>query len=288
MAISQMNYITGLNVPVVVGTPFVMKSRQDTLSYASSSQLSGINAVLNILRKSEKPVAIHVVGCCRDIAIAGKKEPKLFEKKCKAIYLNAGNSSADLWKGSRPGEYNVSLDTISYAAIFDLPCKIYWMPCVGYINKNGKRILNEYRTMYTINQGEMLSHLSDMMQNYIAYMSSRSQKSDWLTFLTAAKQEEIINQPKTQKDKNMWCTAGFFYTAGKTVLADGKVVSIEQAKGKGIFSFEPVKITCGDNGITKWSLDKSSKDRFIFHIRDVENYQPAMIKALKDLLITMP
>ncbi len=86
MAGAQMNYITGLHVPVSVGTPCPMRSRNDSQPDASASDHVGINMVLDILRRSPEPVVINVIGSCRDIAVAGKKAPQLFADKCAAIY----------------------------------------------------------------------------------------------------------------------------------------------------------------------------------------------------------
>jgi hypothetical protein len=40
--------------------------------------------------------------------------------------------------------------------------------------------------------------------------------------------------------------------------------------------------------VTHWIHDDSSKDRFIFHVRDRDNYQSAMTAAMKSLLMSLP
>lgn len=85
----------------------------------------------------------------------------------------------------------------------------------------------------------------------------------------------------------MWCTAGFLHAAGKKVNPDGKIVPLHSAD-KSVFSFEPVRVSCDDEGYTSWELNGHINDRFIFHVKDLKNYQDAMKVALKELLLQLP
>jgi hypothetical protein len=40
--------------------------------------------------------------------------------------------------------------------------------------------------------------------------------------------------------------------------------------------------------VTKWKRDEASKTRFMFRVRDTENYQPAVTNAMKSLLAALP
>jgi hypothetical protein len=40
--------------------------------------------------------------------------------------------------------------------------------------------------------------------------------------------------------------------------------------------------------VTEWTHDGTATNRFIFHVRDVEKYQPAMTEAMKSLLTALP
>lgn len=59
-AVNQMNYITGLSVPVAVGIPEPMR---ETGVYSGSEGFtpgySGINMLLKTMEQSESPVIIH-------------------------------------------------------------------------------------------------------------------------------------------------------------------------------------------------------------------------------------
>jgi hypothetical protein len=123
-AVNQMNYITGLSVPAAIGISEPMKTAGDYRRYNSfSPEFSGIDMVLGALEKSRSLVDIHIVGSCRDIAIAANMKPSLFKEKCRAVYLNAGASNPD-----SKLEYNVELDPYSYSVIFGLDCPALSMP----------------------------------------------------------------------------------------------------------------------------------------------------------------
>jgi hypothetical protein len=284
MAVAQMNYVTGLHVPVSIGAPHPMRSRGDSQPEADASDHAGINMVLEILRSSPEPVIIHITGSCRDIAIAGRKTPQLFADKCAGIYLNAGTGSPDASKAAQL-EYNVGLAPLSYAAIFDLPCPIYWMPCFEEM-KSGPVVM-EYGTHYLFRQSEILPDLSQRMQNFFAYVLGKKQDHQWLTYLTGPREEKLLETVGTQ-DRHMWCTGGFLHSAGKTVVADGSIVERDDAGDAGVFAFDPVRVSCSDEGVTKWDHDEAARGCYNFHVRKTADYQEAMTKAMKSLLRRLP
>jgi inosine-uridine nucleoside N-ribohydrolase len=127
LAVAQLNYLCGKAVPVMVGSPESIEPHQATKP-GNKPQLRGVRAMLDTMRRAPSPVAISVLGSCRDVALAGQLEPDLFANKCAAIYLNAGNGTPDKSKIKRL-ESNVEVDPKAYAAMFQLPCPIYWLPC---------------------------------------------------------------------------------------------------------------------------------------------------------------
>ena len=282
MSISQMNFITGLNVHFAVGSsqPLKFHSKEKSVE-------AGAKFVVDVLRNSEKPVAITIVGSSRDIAIAGKREPKLFAEKCAAIYLNAGTGSNEAI-GERELEYNVGLDPEAYASIFQLPCPVYWLPCFGeYLTPTSELKTLEFGTYYKFKQDEIFPFLSEKIQKYFTFMLNKSNCPNWLRYLDQPKDEEALLL-FCEMYRNMWNTAAFFHAIGKAVTKDGEVVDVENTKKNIVFGFEPIKVTCQENGVAKWKIDLNSKDRFLFHVLDIENYQSAMTKALKSLLVSLP
>lgn len=285
-AVAQMNRITGLAVPVGVGTPHRMRSRNDAQPYASATDHQGIDMVLDILRESDRPVFINVIGTCRDIAVAGKKAPQLFAEKCAGVYLNAGCGAPKKPADARL-EYNVTLDKPAYEAIFDLPCPLYWMPCFHSLDRQDSSRAPEFGTYYRFRQGEILPHLSKRVQNYFACMFARRTDHNWLAALEGELDEALLADVAA-KDRNMWCTAGFFHVAGYAIGSDGSTPKRDPATTGAVFSFDPIKITNMGPGGNEWVPDPNSTKRFIFHVRDIDHYRSATTKAMKALLVTLP
>ena len=285
-AIAQMNLIAGTYAPVAVGSGLPLESRNDVQEYALPADRHGVQMVLDVLRKSPEPVVINILGSSRDVAIAGKKDPELFKAKCAAIYLNAGTGSPKMSPASKL-EYNVTLERYAFAAIFDLPCPVYWMPCFEEMESRRQQEVREYGTHYKFRQEKILPHLSDMVQNYFAYMFGKYTDHNWLDYLKGTKDEALLSKVGSM-NRHMWCTAGFLHAAGYTVTRDGQIVPRNDKNEQPVFTFDAIKVECTDNGLTHWVRDGSSKDRFIFHVQDTDSYQSAMTGAMKSLLTALP
>lgn len=285
-AVAQMNRITQLAVPVAVGTPHPMKSRDDAQPYASAGDHQGVRMVLDILRTSERPVIINVIGDSRTIGVAGRKAPQLFARKCAGIYLNAGTGAPQKPANARL-EYNVTLDAPAYEAIFELPCPVYWMPCFETLDTEDHRRVREFGTYYRFRQGDILPHLSRRVRNYFAYMFGHKMDHGWLRALESEPDEALLAKVAIQ-DRNMWCTAGFFHAAGYAITPDGATVKLGKDSEAGVLSFDPIQVTSNVGGQTQWIPDPGSTQRFIFHVRDTDKYESAVTKAMKALLLTLP
>ena len=285
-AVAQMNFITSKAVPVAVGSSLPLRSRSDTQTDAPAADRQGVNLILDVLRQSSQPVVINILGQSRDVAIAGRLAPDLFVDKCAAVYLNAGTGSPAMNSQSKL-EYNVTLDKFAYAAIFDLPCPVYWMPCFEDLEDRRQRSVREYGTHYKFRQEDILPHLSDMVRNYFAYMFAGYTDHNWLGYIKGPADQSLLAK-FADRDRHMWCTGGFLHSARYTVLADGRKAPLDRASGSAVFTFDPVRIRCNDNTVTKWQHDKASRRRFIFHVQDTENYQSAMTTAMKSLLMALP
>ena len=282
-AVNQMNYLTGQSVRIGVGLPKKAECAADVdAMLAGGKGLSGVNMVLDILEKSGEPVVIHIVGSCRDIVAAARRSPELFREKCKAIYLNAGASMPD-----SPAEYNVWLDPYTYSQVFAIPCPVYWMPCFDMADPAIGYSVGEYGTYYTFMQGDILPHLSPSMKNFFMYALSRTADNRWLESLNYPVNEAQMAQ-FSELGRGMWCTGGFLHTVGKTVLRSGKIAMIGECPDEEVFRFEPISITCSDEGHTDWKLDSNATDRYIFRVLDIDAYPAAMTTAMKEMLIKMP
>ena len=280
MAVGQMNAIAGLSVPAATGAPPGAEAAQ-------AAEAPGIRAMLETLRTAPRPVVITVVGHCRDIVLAARAAPDLFRTKCRAVYLNAGSGTPDPEKAKRL-EYNVGLDPASYAAVFDLPCPVYWLPCFEVVPGQGVPLeVMAYGTFWRFRQGDILPHLSPRVQKFILYMLSRSTDPKWLRFLEAAPDPALAARFGEQH-RNMWCTAGFLHLARRTVTREGAIVPLAGAGEEAVCTFEPVRVSCDARGVTTWRPAPEAKDRFIFRVRDTQRYAEAMTRAMRALLTTLP
>ena len=298
LAVAQLNRLTGLAAPVLTGTPKRLEPAEASLS-ENRPGVAGVTALLRILRASTRPVIISVVGSCRDVALAGRLEPELFASRCAGVYLNAGSGTPDPAQAARL-EYNVGLDPVSYAAIFDLPCPVYWLPCFEVAPGGGVPMaVGEFGTYFRFLQKDILPRLSPRLRNYFAFMfkqgeSDRAHQSetgalrpDWLRYLEGPEEEPLLER-QGERYRNMWCTAGFLHAAGLTVTADGRIRERTDTAAAPIYTFDPVRVRCGADGITEWSPDSRSRNRFLFHVRDLERYPAAMTAALGALLGSLP
>jgi hypothetical protein len=297
MAVAQLNYLTGEAVPVMVGSPQWHDS-PGSISAELEKDLSGIRSMLEIMRRSPEPVVIHVLGSCRDLAMAGRLAPDLFAEKCRAIYLNAGSGTPDPAKAERL-EWNVHLEPQAYVAMFELPCPLYWMPCFEEVHPHTRDLFRvaEYGTFYRFRQGEILPHLSPGMQRYFLSMfrdgrffeeerDASALQADWLRELRRPIDSKAMQSIEAMQ-RNMWCTAGFLHSVGKTVTPDGKIVPLGKAESP-VYSFDSIEVTCNENAVTSWKSTSEKTDRYRFHVRNLERYPEAMTRAMRTLLEQLP
>ena len=278
-SINQMNYITGLSVPIAVGTPELYNTTNSEYS-RTVGYYSGVNMLITTMENACGPVHIHIVGSCRDVAIAAKLKPDLFREKCAAIYLNAGSSAP----GSVP-EYNVSVDPASYSAIFKIACPVYWMPCFEYAPSSDIPFkMGEYGTYYYFNQSEILPYLSESVQKMFLYALSKSSDINWLSYLRKP-MDNVMFEKFCSDDRSMYCTGGFFHSAGITVNKQGDITMSDEDL---IISFIPVELDCDDKGYVKWNITDKPTNRYIYKINDIKLYKSAMTKAMKALLCKLP
>jgi len=298
-AVAQMNYLTGLAVPVMTGVPedFPLDADLKDPAVRNSSALGGIRALHGILRELPEPAVITATGWCRDLVLAYRYDPELFVQKCAGVYMNAGLGDPDPAK-QKQVEYNVMIDPMVYRDSFKIPVPMYWLPCFRTLDKNWRKIDHHYGTYFPFRQGEILPELSDPMQNFFLSMhrdggKKRGEKApgktDWLSVLHEKPDQTLLTQ-QSARDRHMWCTGGMLHMVGKTVLSDGSIVPLDKAGDHAVFAFRPIKVQCDDKGRTSWKPDEGNQawpKTFIFEVCDQEHYKPAMAKALKTLVLQL-
>lgn len=282
LAVAQLNQITGQFVPCAVGYEKKISAPEELQELSLRTPLpGGISMLLHLLEKSPKPAVIHIVGSCRDVAAAAALRPDLFEKKCKAVYLNSGTGQDD-----GVLNYNVRLDPYAYRQMFSLPCPLYWMPCYHAqpAGKGGQS--GPYGTWWSFRQKQSLPYLSTQMQNYFCYALGRVSDNRWLSYLKYPVNPDLL-AGHGEMIRHMWCTAGFLHAAGKTVTAEGEILPLDTPNIHPVFDFIPIDVSCAQDGRTAWK-SAPSQDRFIFKILDLEHYENAMLCAMNTLLKALP
>lgn len=278
MGVAQLNYLTGLNVPVWIGNRNMMRSRNDTQPDATPSEHHAVNRIIGALRQSNEPIIINILGSARDVAVASKKEPGVFKEKCKAIYLDAGSAFVN---EQNELEYNVKLDPISYSAVFDAPCPVYWLPC-WHVTEDGNKA-GKHRSYYKFLQGDVFPKLSKRVLNYFLFMLSRDTSSQWLRYLEREPDPDLL-KTFSALERNMWCTAGFLHAAGQYVDTQGTIRKNTDGMKDPLFIFEPIEIRCDDRGHTDWKKTTAPTNRYILEVQRVDLYWRVMTKALTTVL----
>lgn len=279
-SVAQLGRISGIVAPIAVGSvqPYV-----PTDGEYGRSDLAASDLVLRALEDAAEPMMITIVGSCRDIALAAARAPQLFKDKCRGIYLNAGagvRDSAEL----EHAEWNTTLDPLAYAAMFSLPCPLYWMPCIGPpLDGAGlDEYVYEHATLWAFRQDEILAHLAPRLQAYFCYAFLCEPNREWLRSLDDGYFDADALERIGHQQRAMWCTAGFLHGAGYGVDSNGALVPADDPAS--IFRFIPITARCEENGRTTWEPHDESSSQKIFQIVDLASYGRAMTAAMRALL----
>ena len=289
VAVAQMNRIAGLAVPVAIGTSRTMTGRRDAMPDATQRDTAAVRFLIEQLRAADRPVALTCVGSSADIVIAALREPALFREKCAGVYLNSGSARDN---PTRPEqlEFNVRLDAAAYAAMFDLPCPLYWFPCwnVTEVRESG-----ESGSFYWLPHRDALAGISPAAANFFAYMFGKSTEPKWLRAMDAPPPADAWEAILAAR-RGMWSTASLFAAAGLTVTREGDIVPACGAGDSAVFRLKPIQVTCADDGRTTWrelpveaaSDAGQSAPRWMLSISDVPKYPAAMTRSVQTLFQT--
>ena len=284
-AVAQLNHLTGLSVPVAVGSPLPYAAPEGTRAAAPRSDRSAQALIHRILRDSAEPVAIAAIGACRDVALAAREEPELFAAKCRRVAICAGTGSTrpEDWANR---DYNVQLDPPAYGAIFSMACPVYWFP-VQETHVNYALRVETYGTYWWFQHKEVLGRLAAEVQSYLLYAMTRQADQKWLDYLRRGPDPVALEQIG-ELHRNMWCTALFLHLAGLHALTDGALVPLDQQDPQQtMYTLEPIRIEADDAGVRHWVADPDSTDRFIFRLDRKDVYRDAMVRALGEVLAVL-
>ncbi len=278
-SVAQMNYMTGLAVPVGFGSRKPIKCEDDIQGVLSSGRkISSVTLLLDVLESSKNGVDVHICGSCKDVLLAYRVTPTLFEKKCNCIYLNAGT-----YVKQDPIEYNVSLEPYAYSQIFKIPCTIRWAPCFDEL-RPWPYIPSQRASFYEFSQSEIVPKLPTSVKKYLNFMMGKVFDKNWLTYLKDPLDTELLNSWINDR-REMWSTPGFLYSAEKSVDMNGEIVDISSPNA--IFTYKPAIVECDENGYIKWKNAKKS-NIFMFENIDPQIYYDTMPRVVEKLLCKLP
>lgn len=206
--ISQLNHITGRNVPHALGLSDKLQSAGDKGLWQAKEYQEGVELILSTLKNSKEPVTIIAIGSLRDVAAGYNRSPNLFKAKVNRLFIFIGEASK---KGHV--EYNVGLDKNAYIRIMNSGLPVYWIPCFdGGVWQNHGRA-----SYWKASHQDLLGRVSDKVMKYFIYALLRKNEKDPIRYL-----EHEVNKDDKKKvlsmNRNLWCAAIFAHIAGRRFI----------------------------------------------------------------------
>lgn len=260
VAVSQLNRITGRDVPAAIGLADKLRGPEDKALEQEPQFQRGVELMLATLRRSPVPVAITAVGSMRDVTAAFNREPELFRTKVAKLMVFIGEASDPKF-----AEHNVSLDAQAYVGLMRSGLPIYWVPCFD----GGPWKNQGHASFWQARHGDLLKNARPEVIQYFIYALEK-EKSDSIAFLSAPVDPERKRR-LLGGTRNLWCTAVFEW-----------LVAPEAAKG--VFGFAEADITIGDDAVVRYGRTPASKKVMRFEVRDPARYAGQMTAATQSLL----
>ena len=172
------------------------------------------------------------------------------------------------------------LDPAAYAAMFDLPCRLFWFPCwhTTEVRQSGAS-----GSFYWLPHRAALDGVSAGLANYFAYMFEKSTNPHWLRAMKNPPPGEPW-QKILEAKRGMWSTASQFAAAGLAVTRDGQIVPAREAGDDAVFRLQAIEVACADDGRTTWRSAEQETGRWMLSVTDVAHYPAAMTRAVATLL----
>ncbi len=214
LPVLQLNSIFNRNVPCGA-TPYrAMKSPNDKMLDAPAFQQSGIELLLETLRRSTEKVEITVFGSARSVAAAYNRQPELLRQRVRRIHLCAGASSPDYL------EWNVVLDPQAFVRLLqsDLPIAIY--PCA---TKDGPFAYGPHNCFWKLPDLRFVDNMHPSLRAYLAYAFGRSNRADFLRAMEEVPPAAVL-QAIGHRSHNVWETAVWLQVSNRRLVrrADGR------------------------------------------------------------------
>lgn len=258
--VSQMNRITGRDVPAAIGLVENLRGPDDKALDQKPQFQRGVELILTTLRQSPVPVALTAVGSMRDVTAAFNRAPDLFRRKVSKLMVFIGEASDATFV-----ECNVGMDPQAYVGLMRSGLPIYWVPCFdgGLWNNHG------HASFWQARHEDLLKNARPQVLQYFIYAIEK-EKSDPIAFLSGPVDPERKRR-LFAGTRNLWGAAVFEW-----------LVAPEAAKG--VFGFAAVDASIGDDAVIRYGQSLTSKRVMRFEVRDPTRYAAQMTAATEELL----
>ena len=283
--VSQMNRITGRNVPTVIGLATPLKSPDDKGLDQTPEFQRGVEFIVQTLRASATPVCIATLGSVRDVVAAFNREPGLFRTNVAMVLAFIGEASDPEYQ-----EYNVGLDPQAFVGLMRSGLPVYWVPCFdgGLWQNRG------HASFWRASHRALLGKAAPEVIQYFIYALEK-EGSEPLAFLSRPVEPE--RQARLFADtRNLWCAAVLGVMSGREVVRDGGKWTCAlpgsdgQTGGAGrkpLFGFSEVEVSVDDAGVVGYGKRPGSHRVRLFEVRDPAQYEPRMVEATAGLLASL-
>jgi len=283
--VSQMNKITGRNVPEAIGLADPLKSPDDQALDQPAQFQGAVELIIQTLRASARPVCIAALGSVRDVVCAFNREPGLFRTNVAMVLAFIGEAS-----DGRFQEYNVGLDPQAFVGLMRSGLPVYWVPCFdgGLWQNRG------HASFWRASQRALLEGATPEVIQYFIYALEK-ESAEPLAFLSRPVEPE--RQARLfAGTRNLWCSAVLGVMSGREVVFDGsKWTSVlpqsnraaAVAGRKPLFEFPEVEVLVSDAGAVSYGKEPGSHKVRRFEVRDSAQYEQGMVEATTALLSSL-
>jgi len=283
--VSQMNKITGRNVPAAIGLADPLKSPDDQALDQPAQFQGAVELIIQTLRASTRPVCIAALGSVRDVVCAFNREPGLFRTNVTMVLAFIGEASDGKFQ-----EYNVGLDPQAFVGLMRSGLPVYWVPCFdgGLWQNRG------HASFWRASQRALLEGATPEVIQYFIYALEK-ESAEPLAFLSRPVEPE--RQARLfAGTRNLWCAAVLGVMSGREVVFDGsKWTSVlpqsnraaAVAGRKPLFEFPEVEVLVSDAGAVSCGKVPGSHKVRRFEVRDSAQYEQGMVEATTALLSSL-
>jgi pyrimidine-specific ribonucleoside hydrolase len=277
----QLNYLFDRNVPYGIGPFNPLKRPSDKALDAPAFQQTGVDLILETLRRSRERVHIVSFGSARTLAAAYNREPGLLQSKVELIHLCAGSTSPEFM------EWNVLLDPHAIVCLLrsKLPIAIY--PCG---TKDGAFAYDSHNTFWKLPDLQFIRKLDPHLQRYLAYVFERSSRVDFLNALDADWPPEAIDD-MCARSHSVWETAVWIQVSGRRLVRTPRaachiIPAIQVTPADRVLPNDllPCDVSVQDTGAFTFQLTAKSRSNFSIYDRgDWKENEAALREALPAL-----